>query len=211
MGMGVKFKSFEIRGEGDKYELVKWQGKGCFVVGWLEWDRKNECFSFRSCGLRYLQYRENGLAEWLLAWCKMKEIEYHFAAEGEEQEGSEESKEEESDEEVEEDKEDDANAGENTDKIPVVAADAASLGYMNTPASLSDEEWELICDSFSRTTKEAEAIGTAFFSCPIYLSCKKCPLKGYCQKATYPAEVWEKLEKQWKAQYEYNEEEKVFE
>lgn len=89
MSMGVKFKSFEIRGEGDKYELVKWQGKGCFVVGWLEWDRKEECFSFRSCGLRYLQYRENGLADWLLAWCKMKEIEYHFAA-GEEEEEEEE-------------------------------------------------------------------------------------------------------------------------
>ena len=193
MNMGVKFKSFEIRGEGDKYELVKWQGKGCFVVGWLEWDRKNECFSFRSCGLRYLQYRENGLAEWLLAWCKMKEVEYHFAAGEEEQEEEE----EESEEEEKEDKGDDANAGESTDKIPVVAADAASLGYMNTPTSLSDEEWELICDSFSRTTKEAEAIGTAFFSCPVYLSCKKCPLKGYCQKATYSAEVWEKLEKQW--------------
>ena len=208
--MGVKFKSFEIRGEGDKYELVKWQGKGCFVVGWLEWDRKNECFSFRSCGLRYLQYRENGLAEWLLAWCKMKEIEYNFAA-GEEGQEEEEEEEEEEKEDEDDNEEDDANAGENTDKVVAVAAGAASLGYMNTPASLSDEEWELICDSFSRTTKEAEAIGTAFFSCPIYLSCKKCPLKGYCQKATYPAEVWEKLEKQWKAQYEYNEEEKVFE
>ena len=206
MSMGVKFKSFEIRGEGDKYELVKWQGKGCFVVGWLEWDRKEECFSFRSCGLRYLQYRENGLADWLLAWCKMKEIEYHFAAGEEEQEEQEESEEEESKESDEEVEEDDATADENTDKVG-----AASLGYMNTPASLSDEEWELICDSFSRTTKEAKVIGTAFFSCPVYLSCKKCPLKGHCQEATYSAEVWEKLEKQWKAQYEYNEEENCYE
>ena len=202
--MNVRFKSFEIRGEGDKYELVKWQGKGCFVVGWLEWNRKDECFSFRSCGLRYLQYRENGLAEWLLAWCKMKEVEYHFAAGDEEREESEEESEEE--EEANEKVED---AGESTDKVD--AADAASLGYMNTPASLSDEEWELICDSFSRTVKEAEAIGIAFFSCPVYLSCKKCPLKGYCQKVTYSAEVWEKLEKQWKAQYEYNEEENCYE
>lgn len=209
MSMGVKFKSFEIRGKGDKYELVKWQGKGCFVVGWLEWDRKEECFSFQSCGLRYLQYRENGLADWLLAWCKMKEIEYHFAAEEEEQEESEEEESEESDEEAEEDEEDDATAGENTDKVATVGA--ASLGYMNTPASLSDEEWELICSSFTHTIKEAEAIGTAFFSCPIYLSCKKCPLKGHCQEATYSAEVWEKLEKQWKAQYEYNEKEECYE
>ena len=206
MSMGVKFKSFEIRGEGDKYELVKWQGKGCFVVGWLEWDRKEEYFSFRSCGLRYLQYRENGLADWLLAWCKMKEIEYHFAA-GDEEEKREEEESEESEESEEEEKEkDDANAGENTDKVG-----AASLGYMNTPASLSDEEWELICDSFSRTIKEAKVIGTAFFSCPVYLSCKKCPLKGHCQEATYSAEMWKKLEKQWKAQYEYDEEENCYE
>lgn len=210
MSMGVKFKSFEIRGEGDKYELVKWQGKGCFVVGWLEWDRKEEYFSFRSCGLRYLQYRENGLADWLLAWCKMKEIEYHFAAggEGEEEEESEEEESEESEGE-EEDEEDDAIADESTDKV--VAAGAASLGYMNTPASLSDKEWELICSSFSSTIKEAKAIGTTFFSCPVYLSCKKCPLKGHCQQATYSAEVWEKLEKQWKAQYEYNEEKECYE
>ena len=100
----MRFKSFEIRGEGDKFELVKWQGKGCFVVGWLEWNCNDECFSFSSCGLRYLQYRENGLAEWLLAWCKMKEIEYHFAAGGEEEE--EESEEEESEENEEEEKED---------------------------------------------------------------------------------------------------------
>ena len=113
----------------------------------------------------------------------------------------------ENEEEEEEKEKDDATAEESTEKtVP-----AASLGYMNTPASLSDEEWKLICDSFSRTTKEAEAIGTAFFSCPVYLSCKKCPLKGYCQKVTYSAEVWKKLEKQWKAQYEYNEEEKCYE
>lgn len=117
--------------------------------------------------------------------------------------------EEEKNEEEEEKEKDDASAGENTDKVATV--DAASLGYMNMPPHLSDEEWELICDSFSRTTKQAEAIGTASFSCPVYLSCKKCPLKGYCQQVRYPAEVWKKLEKQWKAQYEYNEEERCYE
>lgn len=199
--MGIRFKSFEIRGEGDKFELVKWQGKSCFVVGWLEWDRKDECFSFRSCGLRYLQYREDGIEEWLLAWCKMKEIEYHFAAEEEEEDKEEEESEE-------EEEEDDANAEKSTDKV---AAAAASHGYMNTPPHFSDEEWELIIDAFFRTIEKAKVKGTAFFSCPICLPCKKCPLEGYCQEKAYSAETWEKLEKKWKAQYRYNEEEKAFE
>ena len=199
--MNVRFKSFEIRGDGDQFELVKWQGKSCFVVGWLEWNRKDECFSFRSCGLRYLQYRENGLADWLLAWCKMKEIEYHYAEEEEEEE-SEESEEEEKEK-------DDANAGKNADKVATVGA--ASPKYLNTPPHFSDEEWELICDSFTRTIEEAKRGGPWTFECPTYLPCSKCPLLGNCKKVAYSAEVWEDLEKKWKAQYEYNEEEKAFE
>lgn len=82
-----------------------------------------------------------------------------------------------------------------------------SLGYMNMPQHLSDKEWKLICESFTRTIELAKMRGTAFFSCPTHLLCKICPLKGFCQKAVYPAEMWEKLEKQWKAQYEDDNEE----
>lgn len=205
MSMGVKFNSFEIRGEGDKFELVKWQGKGCFVVGWLEWDRNEEYFSFRSCGLRYLQYRENGLAEWLLAWCKMKEIEYHFAAKEEEE------RENYKDEECEEKNEEVEDAGESTDKVSVATSGAASSRYMNTPPHLSDEEWELICGSFARTIEQARIRGRSTFECPTYLPCEKCPLKGNCNYGNYSAEVWEDLTKRWKAQYEYNEEESCYE
>ena len=154
--MRTRFKSFEIRGEGDKYELVKWHGSICFTIGWLEWNSEKECFSFQSCELQYLQYREDGLEEWLLAWCEMKEIGYQYAAEEDEENKEEEESEEE---------EDDANAGKSIDKV---AAGAASPGYMNTPPHFSDEEWELICDSFTRTIEEAKMKGKAFFSCPTY-------------------------------------------
>ena len=33
----MRFKSFEIRGEGDKFELVKWHGNGYSTIGWLKW------------------------------------------------------------------------------------------------------------------------------------------------------------------------------
>lgn len=198
--MGTRFKNFEIRGKGDKYELVKWHGSICFTIGWLEWNSEKECFSFQSCGLMYLQYRKDGLEEWLLAWCKMKEIEYQYAAEEEEEQ-------EEDDEEEKED-ENDANAGKSIDKVSV---DAASRGYMNTPPHFSDEEWELIYGSFTRTIEEAKMKGKAFFSCPTYLTCSKCPLLGNCKRVAYSAEVWEELEKRWEAQYKYNEEEKAFE
>ena len=184
----MRFKSFEIRGEGDTFELVKWHSnKGYFILGWLEWNHEEKSFSFQSNGMRYLQYRM--LAEWILKWCELKEIEYKY--EEEEEDGTDDI-----DGEEEKNEED---AEENTDKV--VAASATSLGYMNVPQHLSDKEWELICESFTRTIKLAKMRGTAFFFCPTHLPCKICPLKEFCQETVYPADVWEKLEKQWKAQY----------
>lgn len=79
----AKFNKFEIRKIGNAYEIVKWNENNsfhstCFTVGYLIWDKKNEGFDFKSCGIRYLQHREEGLEEWILAWCKMKEIEYKY-------------------------------------------------------------------------------------------------------------------------------------
>lgn len=98
-----KFKDFEIRdvcylGEPPKdkpieFDLVKWQEhepyevtdlgtgekkistKSCFSIAGLKWNDKEPCFEFESVGLRYLEYREYGLEEWLLKWCKLKEYE----------------------------------------------------------------------------------------------------------------------------------------
>jgi hypothetical protein len=94
----MKFKNFEIRQctfLGDpptpdyhkwNFDLVKWEkdhiGKDyCFSIGRLKYDRKEPGFDFRSIGTRYLEYREDGLEEWLLKWCELKEIEYGYEEE----------------------------------------------------------------------------------------------------------------------------------
>lgn len=88
----MRFKQFEIRKptfwrdspEDDyfkyNFDLVKWadDNSHCWSIGHLEWNKKEPCFEFKSCGLRYLKHREDGLEEWLLKWCELKEIEYRY-------------------------------------------------------------------------------------------------------------------------------------
>ena len=88
----MKFKQFEIRKVtfiGDppskdyhkyNFDVVKWadDNSHCFSIGHLEWNKKEPCFEFKSIGTRYLEYREDGLEEWLLKWCEFKEIEYEY-------------------------------------------------------------------------------------------------------------------------------------
>ena len=101
-----KFKDFEIQdvtyfGEPPKnkpieFNLVKWQEhepyevtdlktgekkistRNCFAIGKLWWNDHEPCFEFKSYGLRYLEYREDGLEEWLLKWCELKEFEITY-------------------------------------------------------------------------------------------------------------------------------------
>lgn len=82
------FKNFQIRKctfIGDpptpdyhkwNFDVVKWEDDYCWSIGHLEWDHKELGFQFMSTGLRYLKDREDGLEEWLIQWCKLKEIEY---------------------------------------------------------------------------------------------------------------------------------------
>ena len=86
----MRFKQFEIRKPtlmgppptDDYYEynfdVVKWadDNSHCWSIAHLTWNKKEPCFEFKSYGTRYLQYREDGLEEWLLKWCELKEIEY---------------------------------------------------------------------------------------------------------------------------------------
>lgn len=76
-----------------KFNLVKWEdcephevtdwdtGKKkmstryCFVVGTLLWNEKECAFDFESCGLRYLEYRINGLEKFILDFAEMMEKE----------------------------------------------------------------------------------------------------------------------------------------
>ena len=101
-----KFKDFEIRditylGDPPKdrpieFDLVKWQKyepyevidwqtgekklntKYCFSIAKLLWNDHEPCFEFESIGLRYLKYREDGLEEWLMKWCELKEYELYY-------------------------------------------------------------------------------------------------------------------------------------
>ena len=77
----MRFKNFEIRKctfLGDpptpdyhkwNFDLVKWdkwndngvEKDYCFSIGHFEWNRREPCFEFRSCGTRYLHHREDGL------------------------------------------------------------------------------------------------------------------------------------------------------
>ena len=76
-----------------KFDLVKWvncnphevidlyTGKNkistryCFTVATLILDKREQWFRFESCGLRYLEYRIDGLEKFILDFCKMMERE----------------------------------------------------------------------------------------------------------------------------------------
>jgi hypothetical protein len=91
----MKFKKFEIRkptflGEPPSedyfkynFDLVKWSDDNsyCWSIGHLEWDKKERDFEFRSCGLRYFEFRESGLEEWIKKWCELKTLEYVYEVE----------------------------------------------------------------------------------------------------------------------------------
>lgn len=82
----MKFKDFEIRPattlDGivppNRYELVKWQKSGqqcsCFVIAFLEYNEKEPCWEFRSVGLRYLEYREDGLEDYIQAYLRLLDV-----------------------------------------------------------------------------------------------------------------------------------------
>lgn len=81
--------------EPHKFDLVKWEDhepyevtdwvtgektistRHCFSVGQLTWDPREPGFEFESIGLRYLQYRVDGLEKFILDFCEMmrKELE----------------------------------------------------------------------------------------------------------------------------------------
>lgn len=91
----MRFKQFEIRkptligspSTEDYYkynfDIVKWadDNSHCWSIGFLRWDKKEPCFKFESVGTRYLEYREDGLEEWILKWCELKELEYEYEEE----------------------------------------------------------------------------------------------------------------------------------
>lgn len=46
----------------------------CFSIGTVIWDKKNESFEFKSCGLRYLEHRIDGLENFILEFCDTMKV-----------------------------------------------------------------------------------------------------------------------------------------
>lgn len=98
-----RWKSFQFRepvyldGRKDKYrfDLVKWKNytiptemfdaetgetvvlnEYCFTIGTLIWNPREAAFGFESCGLRYLDYRIDGLEKFIIDFALMMEEEF---------------------------------------------------------------------------------------------------------------------------------------
>lgn len=76
----MRFKNFEVRptqpekdADGNlQYEVVKWHATGgsCSVIGFLTRDGKED-WEFRSVGMRYFRDREDGLEDYIVAYCHL--------------------------------------------------------------------------------------------------------------------------------------------
>ena len=83
-----RYKGFQIRdatylGEPPTdipptFDVVKWDNDGqieeyCYTVGTLEYNAKEPCFEFKSCGLRWLEaHPDEDVENWIIKWCDYK-------------------------------------------------------------------------------------------------------------------------------------------
>ena len=88
-----RYKGFQIRdvnylGEPPTdipptFDVVKWRNEGrineyCYTVGRLEYNAKEPCFEFKSCGLRWLKaHPDEDVENWIIKWCYYKLQELH--------------------------------------------------------------------------------------------------------------------------------------
>lgn len=83
----LRFKKFEIRkstylggtipeNRQKDWDIVKWADdeSHCWTIASLRWDSKDSMYEFESCGLRYLEYAESGLNEWIMAFAKFAQL-----------------------------------------------------------------------------------------------------------------------------------------
>lgn len=47
--------------------------RSCFSIGSLCWNKKEECYQFESCGLRWLKYGTDDAAKWILEFVELLE------------------------------------------------------------------------------------------------------------------------------------------
>lgn len=76
----------------NRFEIVKWEKhkpykvfsldvndyvvsrESCYVIGYIEWNPKEPCWEFKSCGTRYLECSTPELNEWILKFCNKYEV-----------------------------------------------------------------------------------------------------------------------------------------
>lgn len=81
--MFARFKDFELKpcgetnGKHHLFELVKWRCDGgrewCYVVAWVDWNKREPCWEFASVGTRFLMDYENGLCEYVMGCLNLLE------------------------------------------------------------------------------------------------------------------------------------------
>lgn len=74
--MFARFKDFELKpcgeinGKHHIFELVKWNRENgmdwCYVVAWVDWNKREPCWEFTSVGTRFLEEYEDGLCEYIM-------------------------------------------------------------------------------------------------------------------------------------------------
>ena len=82
----MKFRNFEIRPSSrvripvsedhNEFDLVRWMDDNsyCLPIATIKYRQYRDDFSLNSIGLRYLEWREDGLEEFILNWCNLQRI-----------------------------------------------------------------------------------------------------------------------------------------
>ena len=76
----MKYKNFEIRPvpeskEENKFELVNWYKEAnCYVLAFIEYNPKTDCWNINSVGMRLIENWEDGLDKYILSWMKLMAV-----------------------------------------------------------------------------------------------------------------------------------------
>lgn len=91
----MKYRDFEIRkctgstAESHHYELVKWNRREngeppyCFVIAWIDRDPRECSWKFSSVGMRFIDYCEEGLVDYVKWYVHLLEMIWQDADKGE--------------------------------------------------------------------------------------------------------------------------------
>lgn len=76
----MKYKNFEIRPvpesqDKNRFELVNWYKEtNCYVLAFIEYNPKTDCWKINSVGMRLIEDWEDGLDKYILSWIKLMAV-----------------------------------------------------------------------------------------------------------------------------------------